>query len=85
MSASESLRRPLRVALQKTMYAVAARGWALRLFNRVYGALPFGSRGWLHSRFAWMFREGDHSLAGGRWHVRMAGAKLVLPLRPEHA
>jgi FkbM family methyltransferase len=64
---------------------VAAHRSALTLFNVLYRRLGTNVHAGLQSRFAKIFRDGDHALAEGRWVVKFAGRDITIPLRSDRA
>jgi FkbM family methyltransferase len=85
MALPASIRRLLRVAIEKTLLMMATRRSTLRALNAIYRRLGTPVHTWMQPRYAKLFRDGNHALAESRWELRFAGLPVVLPLHPWRA
>lgn len=79
------VRHLARTVVEKILWALAAHRSGIRVLNVAYRRLGWAGRGAIQSRFAGLFRQGQHRLANGSWSVRFAGRELTLPLRANTA
>lgn len=79
------LRQGARITVQRVLWMVAAHRPTVTLFNDIYRRLGTNKRAGLQSRFAKIFRDGNHALADGRWVVQFAGRDITIPLRSDRA
>lgn len=78
-------RRGMRRVVERIIFVLAARAWTLRLLNALYLRLGPSTQVGLHSRFAKIYREGQHRLARSTWTIPFAGHAIAIPMRPDQA